>query len=61
MVTSTQTKLAVAGGTQEVKVAAAFGNVCVKVTRQLACAAEGGGSHCVECPAKVMFTVCFES
>ena len=40
----TQSRLGVAGGTQETKVSA-FSNVSVKVARQLTCVVEGGQTH----------------
>ena len=44
-VPSTQSRLGVAGDTQETKVSATFTNVSVVVARQLACAGEGEGTH----------------
>jgi hypothetical protein len=54
-VSSTQSRLAVAGGAQDAKVAAAIANVRANVDRQLKCADEGGGAHCIKCPVKALF------
>ena len=54
-VPSTQSRLAVAGDAQDAKVAAAIANVRANVDRQLKCADEGGGAHCIKCPVKALF------